>query len=76
MESLVPEGTSFAEAKSKMEARGFRCSTYTDIPKKKDYLMCYIKGHGFLVKRQWLVRFEVRGGFVFDPYVGTDLLGP
>jgi len=76
--ALIPEGTPLEEAKARMEAKGLKCQVRDDLdPARTVYLYGSTDRLAMpMVRRGWLVRWEVREGRVYAPYVGVDLTGP
>jgi hypothetical protein len=76
--ALIPEGTSVEEAKTRLEKKGLRCRVRDDVNATRTV---YLYGSADrlampMVRRGWLVRFEVRNGRVYAPYAGVTLTGP
>lgn len=72
----VKAGSSIADAETQMKKRGFECSRDVNPKSHREYLVCTNYGAGLLVKREWLIRFEIENGRVKEPEVFTDMLGP
>lgn len=76
--ALIPEGTSLEEAKARLEKKGMKCRVRDDVDAAHTVYLCgYADRLAMpMVRRGWLVRFEVRDGRVYAPYVGVNLTGP
>lgn len=76
--ALIPEGTPLIEAKARLEKKGLKCRVRDDVDTARTrYLYGFADRLAMpLVRRSWLVRFNVKDDRVYAPYVGVDLTGP
>lgn len=76
--AFIPEGTPLDEAKARLEKKGLKCRVRDDVDAARTlYLFGSADSLAMpMVRRVWLVRFEVKNGRVYAPYVGIDLTGP
>ena len=75
--ALVPEGTLLDEAKARLEKEGLKCRVRDDVDARRTvYLYGFADRWAMpMVRRSWLVRYEVRDERVYAPYVGVTLTG-
>ncbi|MBA4017689.1 MAG: hypothetical protein C0483_10995 [Pirellula sp.] len=74
--TLVPPGTSLAQAESRLTAEGFDCSFGYNAAANQDYLRCTrTDAETLLISRRWIVTVSYRDGQTTSVEVRAGSLG-